>query len=214
MTILLVISPKGGSGKSTLVRNLAAAAAADGLQVGTVDTDPQGTLTRWHQVRSRLDGVPTIQHYTVPLRTDVPPGQAAEVVRDAAGIKDITLVDTPTAIEAFPQAVAELITAADFIVIPTQPLPDDVVSVEAAVRLVGKKACVLYVLNKVQPRRREADTVRVRLGRSADVAAAAIPDSVDIYRAMAAGFGITEHGGRGAEEIEALWNEIGRRAGM
>ena len=43
MHTIVVASQKGGSGKTTLARNLAVASGAD---VALIDTDPQGSLTR------------------------------------------------------------------------------------------------------------------------------------------------------------------------
>jgi chromosome partitioning protein len=52
MKRLLISSPKGGSGKTNLARNLAVAAAAAGLKVATVDLDRQRTLSKWFGRRS------------------------------------------------------------------------------------------------------------------------------------------------------------------
>lgn len=81
-----------------------------------------------------------------------------------------------------------------------------------AVQALGRPA--IYCLNRVKPRVKETDGARLRLIRSGDVAAAAIPDSVDVVRAMANGYGVTEVGGRGADEVAALWQEVRRRVGL
>src|SRR4051812_10906435 len=44
---LVISTAKGGSGKTTAARNLAVAAAHEGLRVLVVDTDAQQALTRW-----------------------------------------------------------------------------------------------------------------------------------------------------------------------
>jgi chromosome partitioning protein len=86
-----------------------------------LDTDPQGTVARWHQKRQRTSA-PTIAGFSVDLR------EAVVAVASVRG-PDLLLVDTPTAVEVYPEAIKALIIAADFVVIPTQPLPDDVDSV-------------------------------------------------------------------------------------
>ena len=43
----LVLNPKGGCGKSTLVTNLAAAYAQRGPQPAVMDFDPQGSTMAW-----------------------------------------------------------------------------------------------------------------------------------------------------------------------
>ncbi len=52
MHVIAVASQKGGSGKTTLAGHLAVAADAAGAgPVLLVDTDPQGSLTRWWDAR-------------------------------------------------------------------------------------------------------------------------------------------------------------------
>jgi chromosome partitioning protein len=207
MRTILSLGPKGGCGKSSMVRNLAAAAVLEGLGVATLDTDPQGTVARWHQKRQRTSA-PTIAGFSVDLR------EAVAAVASARG-PDLLLVDTPTAVEVYPEAIKALIMAADFVVIPTQPLPDDVDSVRelmsSVVRDLGRPA--MFVVNRVKPRIKEVERARGALGRWGDVAAAMIPDSIDVVRAMSAGLGVIETGGKGGVEFRDVWHEIGRRMG-
>ena len=51
MQVILLHTPKGGSGKSTLSRELAVALSMEGRQVGLMDLDPQGTTTGWYSRR-------------------------------------------------------------------------------------------------------------------------------------------------------------------
>ena len=55
--VVVVLSRKGGVGKTTLVSNLASAATCAGSSVALVDTDTQGTLSRWALGRDNLDRV-------------------------------------------------------------------------------------------------------------------------------------------------------------
>ena len=66
MKKLVVIGPKGGSGKTTMARNLAVAAVLSGYRVGILDTDPQGTLSTWHVFRP--ESFPTIELFAKPFR--------------------------------------------------------------------------------------------------------------------------------------------------
>ena len=202
MTTILILSPKGGSGKSTLARTLAAAAAGDGFHVTTLDTDPQGTLAQWHRRRAQIEGIPAIEGKAVAI------AHAAKIATSSG----LLFVDTPTAIEAYPEAVNSLILAADLVLIPSQPLPDDVESVKTAMKIVvGHKRKAVYVLNRVRTAVKEVEGARMTLGRSGDVAAVALPDSVAVVRAMNSGYGPSEVSGRGSEEANALWSEIRRR---
>ncbi|NKJ01654.1 cellulose biosynthesis protein BcsQ [Novosphingobium sp. SG707] len=47
MTIIAIVSQKGGSGKTTLSVNFAAAAEAAGAIALIIDTDPQATASQW-----------------------------------------------------------------------------------------------------------------------------------------------------------------------
>ena len=55
---IVVLNPKGGCGKSTLVTNLAAHFAQDGIAPAVMDYDPQGSTTAW--LERRPDGLPSI----------------------------------------------------------------------------------------------------------------------------------------------------------
>lgn len=55
--VVAIVSMKGGVGKTTLTANLGAAAISDTSSVSLVDTDTQGTLSRWALGRQRLDRI-------------------------------------------------------------------------------------------------------------------------------------------------------------
>jgi cellulose biosynthesis protein BcsQ len=184
---------------------LAAAAACDGLVVTTLDTDGQGTLARWHRRRAEIEGVARIEGKTIAI------AHAARI----ASSTGLMLVDTPTAVEAFPEAIHALIEVADMVLIPCQPLPDDVESVLGAMAsVISHKRPGLFVINRVKTGVKELEVARARLGRYGDVAAISLPDSVAIVRAMGSGYGPTEVSGRGTEEAGALWAEIKRRCAL
>jgi len=53
MFVLVFAAQKGGVGKTTLAGHVAAAAYLAGAgPVGLIDTDPQGSLQKWLEVRS------------------------------------------------------------------------------------------------------------------------------------------------------------------
>ena len=51
MQRIVVLNPKGGSGKTTLAINLAAYFAGRGDRTLLIDRDPQGSSTRWLRKR-------------------------------------------------------------------------------------------------------------------------------------------------------------------
>ena len=56
---VVVLNPKGSSGKTTLATNLAAYYANAGRKVALIDYDPQGSSARW--VASRPSDRPPIE---------------------------------------------------------------------------------------------------------------------------------------------------------
>lgn len=207
MSIITILGPKGGSGKSTCVRTIAAAAAQIGLSVTALDTDPQGTLARWGAARGKTPTLPIVSVERIAI---------ADAAKAARGSHSrLTIVDTPTAIEEHPEAFKALILAADLVLIPCRPSLDDVISVAPFAQVVRDlRRDVAFVLNAVKPRVTETDDARRHLAAYADVLSAALPDSVDIQRAMASGAGITERRGRGADVAADLWAELSRRLAL
>ena len=56
MAVITALARKGGSGKSTLIKALASAAAAGNQRTLLIDTDPQGDLSDWYR-RSKERGM-------------------------------------------------------------------------------------------------------------------------------------------------------------
>jgi chromosome partitioning protein len=55
MRTIAFVSERGGSGKSTIVASLAAAAHETGDKVCVIDMDPQGSLMNWATIRASRD---------------------------------------------------------------------------------------------------------------------------------------------------------------
>ena len=53
MKTIALIGQKGGSGKTTIATALAVRAALDGKSVALIDLDPQGTATKWAELRGQ-----------------------------------------------------------------------------------------------------------------------------------------------------------------
>jgi chromosome partitioning protein len=63
---IVVLNPKGGSGKSTISTNLAGYLASQGHRAALMDFDPQGSSMRWLQLRSNeypaIHGIKAFEH--------------------------------------------------------------------------------------------------------------------------------------------------------
>ena len=102
MKRILLAAGKGGVGKMTLCRNLAAAAAHSGLKTVTADLDPQATLTIWSRRRPKT--APAIPHFKVAW-------SEADALLDDAEMEgdDALFIDTPPSIETQPAAFQALL---------------------------------------------------------------------------------------------------------
>ena len=143
MQTIVVASQKGGAGKTSLLRNVAVAAAATRKNVVMLDADPQGSLTTWYNARGqdvpglvRLDGQP------IPALLDELRGAGAS----------LAFIDTPPAASV---ATRELIAQADFVTLPVQATPDDLGAIGATLDLVEAAAKPFaFVLSRVKHRSR------------------------------------------------------------
>jgi chromosome partitioning protein len=112
--VIAFISQKGGVGKSTLARALAAVCAQAGLEVVLADLDPrQQTLVHWQKARAA-------QHVSPRLSVEAF-DNAAEAVERAEAC-DLLILDAPGGVNDDTLAVA---STAHLIVQPTGPTLDD-----------------------------------------------------------------------------------------
>jgi chromosome partitioning protein len=127
MQRIVVLNPKGGSGKTTLAINLAAYFASRGDNTLLIDRDPQGSATRWLRKRKApqpvITGIATFEHDARTTRS--------WQMRVPDGTQKI-VVDSPAAVEA--RLMPELTRDAHKIIVPV--LPSDI-DIHAASRCVA-----------------------------------------------------------------------------
>jgi chromosome partitioning protein len=119
MQRILVMNPKGGSGKTTIATNLAGYYASQGDRPLLSDNDPQGSSTRWLRKRrpeqAYIQGIAAFERnsrITRAWQMRIPP--------DAAHV----IVDTPAAVQG--QDMPEMTRTADAIIIPVLPSDIDI----------------------------------------------------------------------------------------
>ena len=126
--VITVAQQKGGTGKSTLAANIAAAFASD-RRVGLLDIDPQKSLGRWHSLRRAR-----LQQTAALAFSDISgwrlPAELDRLKRD----HDVVLIDSPPQLDTDARVA---VRAADVVIVPIQPSMPDVWAAEGTLRLAA-----------------------------------------------------------------------------
>ncbi|HXC59236.1 MAG TPA: AAA family ATPase [Steroidobacteraceae bacterium] len=205
---IVVLNPKGGSGKTTIATNLAAYFASQGFKPALLDMDAQGSSSRWLSKRSRdLPPVHGIAGYERNLR--VTRSFAMRVPTDCERL----IVDTPAAVA--PQDLPDLVRAAAAIIVPV--LPSDI-DIHAATKCIGD----LLLIAKVKREQRRLAVVANRVKRhtimyrslmrfleSLDIPViTTLRDSQNYVRASESGTGVFEMKPRLVREDTDQWQPL------
>lgn len=124
---IAVSNQKGGTGKTTLSVNIAAAFEAGGNKVALVDADPQGTSVRW--VTSGEASLPINVVSLAPAGK----GIGAEIKKQEQNF-DVVVIDCPGNLED--PRIASVLEVADFCLVPLSPSPADLYSTVAMIRVI------------------------------------------------------------------------------
>jgi chromosome partitioning protein len=203
MRIVVLASRKGGSGKTTLAGHLAVQAELSGAgPVALVDSDPQGSLADWWNLRAA-----PVPNFVQASLAELP--DAIERLR-AHGMA-LLIVDTPAALTT---TVADLIALADLVVIPTRPSPHDVRAIGTTMQLVvhlGKP--LVFVMNAAPPRARITAEAIALVSQHGPLAPAIVHQRVDFASSMIDGRTVMELPGasRSTGEIAQLWTYLESR---
>lgn len=147
MKTIVVMSQKGGAGKTTLAINLAAAAIKSGFQAVLADTDPQQSAYNWYK-----DRAPGLEPHVISSFPDRL-AENQELARQAGA--DYFIVDTAPNASEYAIRVAKL---ADLILVPTKPSCFDLVALERTATVLDTvKKPAFAVLNECPTYGSEAD---------------------------------------------------------
>jgi chromosome partitioning protein len=119
MQKIIVLNPKGGSGKTTVAINLASHFAVQGRRPTLMDMDAQGSSTRWLSKRgmehAAIHGIATYERNSRVTRSFA--------LRIPQGCERV-IVDTPAALD--PQRMPDITRDAHAIVVPVLPSDIDI----------------------------------------------------------------------------------------
>ena len=208
MQRIVVLNPKGGSGKTTLAINLAAYFAGRGDSTLLIDRDPQGSATRWLRKRkapqAEIRGIATFERdsrTTTSWQMRVPEGTQRIVV------------DSPAAVEG--RALPELTRDAAKIIVPV--LPSDI-DIHAASRCIADLLLVAkikraenrigVIANRVRKNTLMFQSLMRFLEKLDIPVVATIRDSQNYVRAAEQGVGIHEMKPYAVKEDLAQWESL------
>lgn len=206
MKTLVIVSQKGGAGKTTLAVNLAAAAEIAGLPTVLIDLDPQGSSRVWAEQRGG-NAPEVLSDHPKQL-----PSLIAKAEQAGAGL---VIVDTAPNAD---QSALIAARAADLIVIPCRPSVYDLAAILASVDLteIAKKMYVA-VINAAPVQGDVATDATHNLEQQGIVVSpvivhqrAAFPNAAIIGR----GAQEYEPRGKAAFEIACLFNDLAVRVGL
>lgn len=203
--IITVAQQKGGAGKTSLAVHLATTWSLKGKSVAMVDIDPQGSLTRWYEIRRDNYGNTAVHP---EVRTVTGWRVSTEVAR-LADHYDYVVIDSPP----HTQTEAKIaIRAASLVLIPVQPSPMDLWATEPTIKLaVEENVPVMLVLNRVPPRAILTDEIRDQLVEfGAEIAQSRVGNRIVFAKSMLKGRGIGEVNAKSQayEEFIALSKEV------
>ncbi|MBC7983565.1 MAG: AAA family ATPase [Candidatus Obscuribacterales bacterium] len=192
MQKIIVLNPKGGSGKTTVALNLASFFAVQGLKPTLMDMDAQGSSTRWLSKRSMerqpIHGIAAFERNSRVTRSF-----ALRIPQDCQRL----VVDTPAALD--PQRMPDVTREAHAILVPV--LPSDI-DIHAAAKCITDLLLVAKIPRHEQrigviANRVKKNTVMYRslmrfLGTLEIPILTTLRDSQNYVRAAESGVGIFE----------------------
>jgi chromosome partitioning protein len=202
---IVVLNPKGGSGKTTLATNIAAQLAAQGKKPALMDMDAQGSSTHWLSKRPS-----ELPHIHAVCGFDRNPRVTRTFSMRVPMECQRLIVDTPAAVD--PQRLPELTRAAAAIIVPV--LPSDI-DIHAAAKCISELLLVARVRRDERRIAVVANRVRrntvmyrslMRFLESLDIPViATLRDSQNYVRAAQDGVGVFEMRQRQVQEDLDQW---------
>jgi chromosome partitioning protein len=205
---IVVLNPKGGSGKSTVATNLAAYYAWKGRSVALMDHDLQGSSMRWLKLRPaalpQIHGIAAYERRMGVTR--------AFALRTPPGTERL-VVDTPAAITS--QQLPELTQDAHAIVVPVMPSEIDIHAASRCIadlllagRVHRSERRLVIVANRARRYTKAFSSLMKFLDSLRIPVAAVLRDSQAYVRSAECGMGIHEMKGSLLQEDLDSWRPL------
>jgi len=207
VNVIAFTSRKGGSGKSTLAAHLSVHADTSDVPALLIDTDPQGSLAFWHELRQA----------ETPVLVQCEARELEDVIEAARrdGVQWV-FIDTPP---HNTQDIAAAMRVADLAVIPLRPAVFDIAAVAKTLemsRALNKRE--LPVINSAPPKRGTYEAGVVGEARQAlnglEVSpwTGQITQRAGFAHALASGQAVHEFEPESpaAKEVQELWQAVRR----
>jgi chromosome partitioning protein len=210
-SLVVICSPKGGTGKTSLTRNLLVAAAQADIPSAGIDFDQQESLLKWQARRLK-----TREAYPTFVPVEVIPGRLANwraSVRSLAWAR-LALADLPPTVEHDLPMVTALCAAADFVLIPTSATADDLDTVLPWMRALQKVGCrAAFVMNRINRQTKTFASARNKLIKTGAICPIEIPSLEDMHNNVPIGLSLLDSAkSRGLEPVEGVWAFVRREA--
>jgi chromosome partitioning protein len=208
MQKIIVLNPKGGSGKTTIAINLAACYAANGQRPTLIDLDPQGSSMRW--LRKRPEDAPAIHGIAGFERSSAV--TRSWQMRIPAESQTV-VIDTPAATDS--HALPDLTRGADAVLVPVMPSEIDIHATAKCIAdllLVAKirrsEKRIAIIANRVRNNTRVSQSLQ-RFLESLDIPLiATLRDTQNYVRSAEVGLGVYEMPRWQAEQDAEDWRDL------
>jgi chromosome partitioning protein len=205
---IVVLNPKGGSGKTTIAINLAACYAANGERPALMDLDPQGSSMRW--LRKRPNEAPPIHGIAAFERSAaVTRSWQTRIPADCRAV----IIDTPAAID--PHSLPDLTRGVDAVLVPVMPSDIDIHATARCIAdllLVAKirrsERRIGIIANRVRSNTRVSQSLTRFLGSLDIPLIATLRDTQSYVRSAESGLGICEMPRWQVQQDLPQWQEM------
>lgn len=202
--IICVAQQKGGAGKTTLVSNLAIAFLAEGKSVALLDTDPQGSLGKWLDIREEALGVNDKLQFATATAYGI-----SRAIRGFSDKADVILIDTPPKADS---DVRWVLRDSDLVLVPVSASQADVWATHDLLDLADRAGKPTYiVMNRTRTGTRVGEQVSKSVGELAvGQLQASLANRVIYAEALGSGLGVLESKSTKSakDEVRALADEV------